>query len=109
MAARLAATPSSSSELWYTTAAARPPPHRRAAAGYTFVERLPSSGRGGTQRNVAVDALDAKRVAAVLGLGVGAAVGEAARQAGVGLAAGGSAAGGADRRLLRARLVGRGA
>ncbi len=75
------------------------------------MERVPGNGRDGTQRNVAVDARDVKRIATVLGLGLGTAAGEAARQAGVGLAepAGGGAAGGGGRRLLRARLMGRGA
>jgi hypothetical protein len=76
------------------------------------VERVPDGGREGTQRNVAVDASDLRAVAATLGLGVGTAVGAAAREAGVGLAAGTAVAarvgaGGGGRRLLRARLQGR--
>lgn len=74
--------------------------------GYTFVERQPSGGPGGSQRNVAIDALDVSRLASLLASRLGLAASEASRQAsaklvdGGGTAAGGVGSSNAGRRKL---------
>ncbi len=60
------------------------------------MERRPSDGPGGSQRNVAIDALDVSRVASLLATRLGLAAGEVSRQASAKLVDSGGGGGGSS-------------